>query len=159
MRLWRICDAAYLRTAFTGEGAAATGGRWNSRGTKVVYASANLSTALLEMLVHVDPTNAPATLRKIPVDVPDRMARETIGVADLPRDWTRYPANPVLARMGDDWVARGKTALLFVPSVVVESDDEPNVLLNPAHADFAKLKIGKPAPVVFDARLARKRRA
>jgi RES domain-containing protein len=157
MRLWRITDAAYVATAFTGEGAAATGGRWNSRGTKVVYASANLSTAILEILVHVDPTNAPTSLRKIPIDVPDKLARETIRVTDLPKDWTRYPANPLLARMGDDWVVRNKTVLLIVPSVVVESDDEPNALINPAHADFAKLKIGKPAPVVFDARLARKR--
>lgn len=157
MRLWRITDAAYVRTAFTGDGAAATGGRWNSRGTKVVYASASLSTAILEILVHVDPTNAPASLRKIPIDVPDRLARETIRVTDLPKDWTRYPANPLLARMGDDWVARNKTSLLFVPSVVVESDEEPNVLLNPGHADFAKLRIGKATPVVFDPRLARKR--
>jgi RES domain-containing protein len=157
MRLWRITDAAYVKTAFTGEGAAASGGRWNSRGTKVVYASANLSTAILEILVHVDPTNAPSSLRKIPIDVPDKLARETIRVTDLPKDWTRYPANPLLARMGDDWVARKKSALLFVPSVVVESDDEPNALLNPAHPDFAKLKIGKPAPLVFDGRLARKR--
>jgi RES domain-containing protein len=158
MRLWRITDAAYVATAFTGEGAAAVGGRWNSRGTKVVYASANLSTAILEILVHVDPTNAPTTLRKIPIDVPDKLARETIRVTDLPKDWTRYPANPLLARMGDDWVARNKTALLFVPSVVVESDDEPNALLNPAHADFAKLKIGKPVPLLFDSRLKRRAR-
>ena len=158
MRVWRITDAAYVATAFTGEGAAATGGRWNSRGTKVVYASANLSTAILEILVHVDPTNAPTSLRKIPIDVPDKLARETIRVTDLPKDWTRYPANPLLARMGDDWVARGKTALLFVPSVVVESDDEPNVVINPAHADFAKLKIGKPQPLLFDSRLKRRAR-
>ena len=158
MRLWRITDAAYVATAFTGEGAAATGGRWNSRGTKVVYASANLSTAILEILVHVDPTNAPTSLRKIPIDVPDKLARETIRVTDLPKDWTRYPANPLLARMGDDWVARGKTSLLFVPSVVVESDDEPNVVINPAHADFAKLKIGKPQPLLFDSRLKRRAR-
>ena len=158
MRLWRITDAAYVATAFTGEGATATGGRWNSRGTKVVYASANLSTAILEILVHVDPTNAPASLRKIPIDVPDKLARETIHVTDLPKDWTRYPAHPLLARMGDDWVARNKTALLIVPSVVVESDDEPNALINPAHADFAKLKIGKPTPLLFDTRLKRRTR-
>jgi RES domain-containing protein len=155
MRLWRITDAAYVKTAFTGEGAAATGGRWNSRGTKVVYASANLSTAILEILVHVDPTNAPASLEKIPIDVPDKLARETIRVADLPKDWTRYPANPLLARLGDDWVARGKTSLLFVPSVVVESDEEPNVLINPAHPDFARMKVGKPQPLLFDSRLKR----
>jgi RES domain-containing protein len=158
MRLWRITDAAYVAMAFTGEGAAVGGGRWNSRGTKLVYASASLSTAILEVLVHVDPTNAPASLRKISIDVSDELARETIRVADLPKDWTRYPGNPLLARMGDDWVARGKTALLFVPSVVVESDDEPNVLINPAHAEFTKMRIGKPALLAFDARLRARRR-
>jgi RES domain-containing protein len=125
VRLWRITDARYLATAFTGDGAAVNGGRWNSRGTKVVYTSMNLSTAILEVLVHVDPSNAPTTLVKIPLDVPDTLGHDALPISSLPPDWTRYPASPALAQLGDASIAQGTTAMLFVPSVVVLSDDEP----------------------------------
>lgn len=38
-----------------------------------------------------------------------------------------------------------------LPSVVVPS--EFSFLLNPNHADFSKIKIGKPVPFSFDTRL------
>jgi len=34
---WRIVKEKHVPTAFSGEGAAKTGGRWNSRGVAVVY--------------------------------------------------------------------------------------------------------------------------
>jgi RES domain-containing protein len=40
---WRIVKAKHATTAFSGEGAAKTGGRWNSRGVPVVYASSTKS--------------------------------------------------------------------------------------------------------------------
>ena len=52
---WRIIKAKHLPTAFSGEGAAKTGGRWNSRGVAVVYTSATRSLAALETLVHLNP--------------------------------------------------------------------------------------------------------
>jgi len=52
---WRIVKAKHAATAFSGEGAAKTGGRWNSRGVPVVYASSTKSLAALETLVHLNP--------------------------------------------------------------------------------------------------------
>ena len=52
---WRILKAQYALTAFTGEGAAKSGGRWNSRGVSVVYTSGTKSLAILESLVHLNP--------------------------------------------------------------------------------------------------------
>ncbi len=54
-------------------------------------------------------------------------------------------------RYGSAWFEAGETAVLAVPSVVVPS--ELNCVLNPAHGDFRRLKISKPWPFVFDARL------
>src|SRR2546430_16372050 len=52
---WRIVRAARVNSAFTGEGARVYGGRWNSRGTAVIYVSEQESLAALEFFVHLTP--------------------------------------------------------------------------------------------------------
>ena len=42
----------------SGMGAYLYGGRWNSPGQYVVYASGNVSLAMLEVLVHIDDAEA-----------------------------------------------------------------------------------------------------
>ena len=54
MILWRLCELADAAKAFDGEGARLYGGRWNHRGTRLVYASSTLSLAALECLVHAE---------------------------------------------------------------------------------------------------------
>jgi RES domain-containing protein len=53
VKTWRICAPRYADTAYSGEGAR-IGGRWNSKGRAVVYASESISLAVLEQLVHVE---------------------------------------------------------------------------------------------------------
>jgi RES domain-containing protein len=50
--------------------------------------------------------------------------------------------------LGDEWLARGETAVLKVPSAIVT--EEWNYLLNPLHAGFRKLRLDKPQPFDFD---------
>ncbi|MDB6015650.1 MAG: hypothetical protein JWR19_139, partial [Pedosphaera sp.] len=52
---WRIVRAKLAPTAFSGEGAALFGGRWNSRGVRLVYTSSTKSLAALETLLHLNP--------------------------------------------------------------------------------------------------------
>jgi RES domain-containing protein len=59
-----------------------------------------------------------------------------------------------LARVGTDWATRGTTAVLAVPSAVIPS--ERNYLINPAHRDFAKIRLEAPHAFSFDARLLRR---
>ena len=73
VRVWRICKRAHA--AFDGEGARLAGGRWNRRGTRMVYASGSLSLAALEILVHCDPALLPADLVAIPADIPDSISK------------------------------------------------------------------------------------
>jgi RES domain-containing protein len=49
---WRLDDERYAPGWDSGEGAFRSGGRWNSKGTRAVYASADPSTAILEVAVH-----------------------------------------------------------------------------------------------------------
>jgi RES domain-containing protein len=54
MRAYRLCRARY--PAYDGEGARRAGGRWNSKGTRILYMSENRSLSVLEVLVHLTDT-------------------------------------------------------------------------------------------------------
>jgi RES domain-containing protein len=150
MRLaWRIVKARHEGTAFDGEGARVYGGRWNSTGTRLVYASATLSLAALESLVHLNPPVAFKWVA-IPVSFEERFV-EVMSLSSLPPDWTEEPPPPSTMEVGDLWVKQARSAVLEIPSVIVHS--ESNYLLNPAHPDFRNVAIGKSAPFAFDPRL------
>ena len=51
--VYRICKTKYAAMAFDGEGAFRFGGRWNARGTRMVYTAGSLALAAREMLVHL----------------------------------------------------------------------------------------------------------
>jgi RES domain-containing protein len=152
MLVWRICRARYAGAAASGEGARLFGGRWNSRGVSVVYASTSLALAAVETFVNLEPNLAPDDYVSIMVNVPDSLTIERIEVKALPRDWYRS-RNEELQRFGDEWVRLGRTVGIFVPSAVIRGDW--NILLNPAHADFLKIKFQEPERFVFDARMFR----
>lgn len=151
VRIWRLIKARYASAPLSGEGARLYGGRWNERGTAVVYAASTLALAELEMLVHVERADAPADLVAIELEIPDDVDVEDLGVSSLPADWRSYPPRDALARIGTDWARSLRTAVLRVPSAVVPQ--EHNYLVNPAHGDAVRIEVIGSAPVVFDARL------
>src|SRR5438270_565365 len=71
MRFWRICRRRYTADAESGEGARLFGGRWNSRGVRVVYASTSLALAAMETFVNLEPNLRPADLVFIEGRIPD----------------------------------------------------------------------------------------
>jgi RES domain-containing protein len=152
LRVWRLCKRVHA--AFDGEGARLVGGRWNPRGTRMVYTSSSLSLAALEILVHCEPALLPADLVAIPADIPPSLAIEPIDEARLPPDWSRLPAPDALAALGGVWLAAARSPVLSVPSAVVPR--ERNYLLNPAHPDFAKIRRGAAEAFSLDPRLRRK---
>lgn len=156
MRVWRLCRKKHA--AFDGEGARLAGGRWNRRGTAVVYTSATLSLALLEYFVNLGAADdAPTDLVSVAADIPDGVAITSVAIAALPRGWRRYPAPEALAELGARWVEQRGAAVLSVPSAVVPG--ERNYLINPAHPDFRRITVGRPEPFPLDARMWKSRRA
>ncbi len=148
---YRIVQARYAATAFDGEGARLNGGRWNSMGTSMVYASSSLSLATLEMLVHVEDISVIyGRYVVIPITFDTSLVRQ-LGAGKLPVLWNAPQPISETQVLGDQWIAARSSAVLEVPSAVTE--DEVNYLLNPAHTDFARISIG--AAVVFkpDSRL------
>jgi RES domain-containing protein len=145
---WRIVKVKHAATAFDGEGARLNGGRWNSVGVRVVYVSTTKSLAALETLVHL---KLPVISKyvAIPLQFEDALV-EIFPTATLTAGWDAEPPSLISQQIGDEWTKNARSALLAVPSVITR---ETNFLINPAHPDFPKIKIGKPEPFTFDPRL------
>lgn len=141
---WRVCAPKYADTAFSGEGARIHGGRWNSKGRAVVYASESIALAVLEQLVHVED---PAVLDAFVVvsATLDETAIEVLPTSSLPNDWRAYPAPPSTKRIGDAWLSEVRSLALRVPSVTVRG--QHNYLINPAHPAFPKIEVSEPEPL------------
>ncbi|MBI1996199.1 MAG: RES domain-containing protein [Deltaproteobacteria bacterium] len=152
MRFWRICRRRYAADAAKGEGARLYGGRWNSRGVPMVYASTSLALAAVETFVNLEPNLRPKDLISIEGNIPDGLEISRVDLKTLPANW-HETRDESLRRFGDDWIRAGQTAALLVPSAAIRG--EWNVLLNPAHGDFSKIRFRKPQPFEFDVRMFR----
>ena len=150
MRFWRICRRRYAAEAASGEGARLYGGRWNSRGLRVVYASTSLALAAVETFINLEPNLRPKDLVSIEGDIPDALQIARVDLKVLPANWSET-RDESLRRVGDDWIRAGRSAALLVPSAAIRG--EWNVLLNPAHSDFSKVKFREPEPFEFDLRM------
>lgn len=149
MRVWRV--SRRVHAAFDGEGARLAGGRWNHRGTPLVYTSATLSLAALEYFVNLDPADAPDDLVATPADIPGGLPLLSLRLKDLPDDWRDYPAPEALADLGTAWARGRSTSVLGVLSAVVPT--ETTYLLNPTHPRFGRISVGRPEAFSFDPRM------
>jgi RES domain-containing protein len=102
------------------------------------------------MAVHLERSTLLSSFVLIPCQFADRLIT-TIDKHVLPVDWRRDPAPVALAEIGDRWVKGRESAVLAVPSAVIV--EEANFLLNPAHRDFKRIRIGDPQDFAFDQRL------
>jgi RES domain-containing protein len=111
--------------------------------------AARKSLAALENLVHLNP---PVFFRYVvfAIEFADELIHE-FRRRHCPAGWSSSLPGPTTKAIGDQWVRASRSAVLAVPSVIVPG--EPNLLLNPAHADFKSIAIGKPEPFSFDPRL------
>jgi RES domain-containing protein len=148
---WRIADGRF--DVFSPVGASLVGGRWNSPGLGVIYASRSYAGAMLECLAHAGIGRVPKTHVAIEIAIAAAVSVEQQGECSLPVGWDHADLH-VARAFGDAWIRERRTAVLVVPSVVARR--EVNVLLNPRHADFKKIVAGSPEPVVWDARLFRR---
>ena len=122
----------------SGEGAARYGGRWSPKGLRAVYCSENSSLAALEVLVNLARPSMFPSYRVLDLDVPDgSIVAAPVRVAD--------------ARQASAKLLRTHLAIM-APSAV--NPLERNVVINPAHADFDKIRPGAIRPFIFDRRLA-----
>jgi RES domain-containing protein len=151
VQAWRLTTRRYADSAFSGIGNRKVGSRWVPEGLLAVYTSEYLSTAVLETLVHIDPSHFSDTFVCIQAEIPDHVTVDEVSLADLPKDWQSRFEDSELQEVGADWIDRGSSVILRVPSAVVPQ--ERNIIINPQHEDFAKIVLGPAHPYVFDTRL------
>jgi RES domain-containing protein len=152
IRVYRICDRRYARSAYSGEGARLYGGRWNPVGLPMVYTSGSISLAILENLVNIqDLEDLPGKLVLIPADLPNDLPLRRVDSQSLPSQWRSFAISSITQALGKRWFLEEGEAVVAVPSVVVPT--EINYLINPRHAGFSRIIVHKPQPLQIDPRL------
>lgn len=149
MRVWRLCGARYSKAAFTGQGGLYAARRWNEKGHLVVYTATSRALAAIEYFVNLEPRQAPADLVMAEAEVPDSVV-DRLDLADLPKNWFTLN-NRECRKIGTEWLMSGRSAALLVPSVPIRGDW--NMLLNPAHTDFRRVKLISSSPFYYDPRM------
>lgn len=144
----------------SGAGSYEAGGRWNTPGHYVVYASGNLSLGMLELLVHVDDAEEFRTLAHVchtisfPADAVAVLQEE-----DLPQVWDARPESRASQVVGDEWTEGQASVVLAVPSVLTPprfryQPEYMNYLVNPNHPDTERvIEVGEILDLELDARL------
>jgi RES domain-containing protein len=154
MRIWRICRARHAGEAFSGEGARRFGGRWNSRGVRMVYSSTSLALAAIELFVHLEPNQQPDDLVAIAAQLPEGEPARRLEPDDLPAGWWTDDLDPLRA-LGDSWIREKSSLAMEVPSAALRM--EWNVLINPLHPRVTELRVESPQRFAFDARMFQQR--
>jgi RES domain-containing protein len=152
--LWRIGTDTPTYTAddLTGTGAEQTGGRWNRKGTRMIYAATSRALACLETLVHLNSADLPLNRYLVELQVPAAAWGARVQFDQVTMvGWDSEPAGMVSIDWGTTWAAGASTLLAEVPSVIVP--EERNVLINPAHRDIVTVSAIKVRKWIYDARL------
>ena len=136
MIVYRIVQNKSRTADLSGTGAFRFGGRWNSKGTYMLYTSENSSLAYLETLVHFDKSLAPPRLFIMQINIDGTSPTYTLPDEDYPPDWLK-PGLSECQLIGDKLMADLKHLVIKVKSAI--NPVEYNYLLNPVHPGFTKL--------------------
>jgi RES domain-containing protein len=150
MIVYRLSKSKFA-SDLSGRGAEKTGGRWNSKGTALVYTSASRALCTTEIAVHTPLGNLAKDYMLVTIEIPESTPILDFSTIELPRDWKSIPHAHSTQLGGDNFVAQGLFAVLKVPSVVVQ--DEFNYLINPLHPAAREVVIRGIEPFNFDERL------
>lgn len=135
----------------SGIGAKIVGGRWNSKGIEVIYCASNRSLAMAEIAVHLSYDLIPDDYMMLDIYIPDDLSMSKVTSSELSKEWNLHPPKEHTKRIGDEFISNGDHLILSVPSAVVKGDH--NILINPNHADFSKVKILESEHFPFDRRI------
>lgn len=157
-KVWRIATDTknYGADDLSGKGAELTGGRWNDKGTPILYTATNRALACLETVVHLNTGGLPLNRYLIEIDIADDLWAAAVRhdmASPPPVGWDAEPASRTSSDYGTAWAKSAASLLLLVPSVIVP--EERNALINPSHPDIARLSAVKVRKWLYDPRLLR----
>lgn len=152
--LYRIQTDSHRDTILDGIGAKLRGGRWNAKGTPMIYLATTPELCLLEYMVHLEGT----PLYDIPplilceIMVPTRSIH-FLKPGQLPGGWDAIQAAPILAQWMAEQFAKYAVAAIALPSAIMPRSPSHNVVLNPTHPDRARCRVKLITPLAIDPRL------
>ncbi len=150
MEAYRLSREKYA-SALSGKGGALKGARWNGIGVEVIYTASNRSLATAEVAVHLTLATIPDDYVILTIYLPDNISAQKLIEADLPPDWNTFPHPAATQAIGDKFIAENKYCVLNIPSAVTKGDS--NLLINPHHSEFSKIKIIETEKFPFDERI------
>lgn len=152
MLVFRLSKQSYA-DSLNGKGASISGGRWNNKGTSIIYTASNRALAMAEVLVHLSLSRLPENYLMLSIHIPDGISIQRITGEELPHSWNTFPYPSICQKVGDSFIKESKYCILQVPSAVVQGDF--NYLLNPMHNEFKEITIAEREPFPLDNRLFR----
>lgn len=155
--VWRIAADTkdYSAVDLTGKGAEITGGRWNQKGTVMLYTATSRALACLETFVHLNSGGLPLNRYLVAIEIEDQLwnAARIETSATLPVGWDAEPASLTSIDLGTAWVKASTSLLLSVPSIIVP--EEASILINTRHVDASKVRATMVRKWVYDPRMVR----
>lgn len=155
MVVWRIGFSGALGLSELGFGSTLGDGRWHAGCSglqQVVYCGSSRALCQLEKRVHCNgamPRNLALMRLELPASAALLEIHELVASA-LPAGWRQDKG--ATQAIGMQWLASKASLGLWVPSYVEPA--EQNLLLNPAHPDYARIRlVCEKNPFVFDPRL------
>ncbi|WP_165805987.1 RES family NAD+ phosphorylase [Marixanthomonas spongiae] len=150
MKLYRIAKKKFI-TDVSGEGARLYGGRWNKTGDAMLYCSQHLSLCVLEILVHLDYQYFTDDHYFIETEIADKDIFFLKEIENVHINWRNNPPLSSTQDYGSNWLQNSGQLAMGVPSAVLPF--EYNILLNPKHPDFPKIKFSKEKILDIDSRI------
>ena len=150
MEVFRLARKKFA-AELSGKGAALEGARWNSQGTEMIYTASNRSLCMAEVAVHLTLSSLPADYMMITIFIPNNVSMKIMKEKDLPLNWNSFPYINDTQKVGDRFVHEMGYCLLKIPSAVTKGDY--NILINPAHSEFEKIRIIHAEAFPFDRRI------
>ena len=129
--------------------------RWNSNGFYVIYSAESRSLACLENLVHRNGFGLDTDYCLLTIAISKAIKKIEVLEKNLPLGWNNNDerAHLLCRKFGDQWIKSQESCILIVPSAIIAN--EKNIIINPNHKDFNKIKLKSIEPFLFDKRLSK----
>lgn len=150
MKVYRITKEKYAKD-ISGKGAELFGGRWNPIGIPALYTSENRALSILELLVHTPKEIVPPKYIILTLEIPNKLEDGIIKITELKDNWNTLQTNDWTQELGLKYFRTHNVVGIKVPSAIIEMEN--NIVLNPMHKSYHKIKIIDSSEFIFDERL------
>lgn len=108
---------------------------------------------MAEIAVHFSLATLADDYLMLTIEIPDDVSSRKVEEAELPVNWKEFPHPSSSQKIGDRFVSENEHCILIIPPVVTQGDF--NILINPRHPEFERIKVTNCERFPFDRRIFR----